>query len=78
MVHGLLVAVLEGGRCDCPGLMLVAVWKVRVLGETSLLAGLIVMAVVEAFVPRCILMGRWDRSLSLSHTHTQVFPVMLH
>ena len=55
MVHGLLVAVLEGGRCDCPGLMLVAMSEVRVLSETSLLAGLIGMAVVEAFVPRCIL-----------------------
>ena len=32
---GLLVAVLEGGTLDCAGLMLVAVWKVRVLYETS-------------------------------------------
>ena len=38
---GLLVAVLEGGTFDCPGLMLVAVWGVRVLYEISLLAGLI-------------------------------------
>ena len=28
-MHGLLVAVLEGDRCDGPGLMLVAVWEVR-------------------------------------------------
>ena len=68
MVHGLLVAVSEGGRWDCPGLIVMAVveafvlrcililWQAQMEVEAAVvmlvLWSLVVMAVVEVFEPR--------------------------